>query len=106
MINSVYLTAEAEGALPDLSPRQRRKVRWWINRLAGDSQAGDHVRRVLIPPALRKRYGISNLWRGEIPGGWRLLYTIPTEAGRQNVVTILFIIDHKKYDRLFGYSTS
>lgn len=62
---------------------------------------GDPLRKELIPIALRKQ-GIQNLYRVELSGYWRMLYTI--EGSEVEILLfILEIIDHKKYNKLFGY---
>lgn len=68
--------------------------------------AGDHISKSKIPDSLRKEYGIDNLWRIELPEGWRALYTVISRPSEETTVSILRILSHKEYDRLFGYSTS
>ncbi len=89
-----------------LSAAQDKKLLWWRNRLAEDPTAGDNVRKDLIPRELKRRYGVENLWRAELPGGWRLLYTIAAKVDIRPQVRILRILAHKEYDRLFHYATS
>jgi len=67
---------------------------------------GGQIRKYRIPRDLKRRLGIENLWRAELPGGWRLLYTIVAKVDVRPEVRILRILDHKEYDRLFGYATS
>jgi hypothetical protein len=49
-----------------------------------------------------KEYGITNLWKYDLPNAWRLIYTI-----KEDEVTILNVIlewfDHKEYGRRFKY---
>jgi len=89
-----------------LSPVQVKKLLWWRDRLAEDPTAGDSIRKDQIPRGLRRRFGVENLWRAELPGGWRLLYTLAAKVDVRPQVRILRILTHKEYDRLFGYSTS
>jgi len=106
MIHHVLVSEEAASERRRLSPVQERKLRWWGDRLAGDPTAGDNIRKDLIPRDLKRRFGIENLWRAELPGGWRLLYTIVAKVDVRPEVRILRILTHKEYDRLFGYATS
>jgi len=40
----------------------------------------------------------------ELPNFWRMLYTLTAgSSGVEIVVLVLDIIDHKKYDKKFGY---
>ena len=59
---------------------------------------GDNIPKKLIP----KGYGVQNLWRVELNNFWRMLYTI---KGNQIEIVcfILGIIDHKEYNKKFGY---
>jgi len=89
-----------------LSSVQERKLLWWRDRLAIYPTAGDSIRKDLIPRDLKRRFGVENLWWAELPGGWRLLYTIVAKVDVRPEVRILRILAHKEYDRLFGYATS
>jgi hypothetical protein len=63
---------------------------------------GDAISKKLIPKKYIANYGISNLFRIELPQFWRMLYTI-TNDGAGVMVVILDILDHKKYNKKFGY---
>ena len=57
----------------------------------------------LIPSKWQK---YSNLWKYDLPKGWRLFYTVapPDESGE--VIVLAIILDwmsHKEYERLFKY---
>ncbi len=69
--------------------------------LLQNPQHGDPIRKELIPNEL-KQINIKNLYRVELSNFWRLLYTLEGNA-TQIFVFILKIIDHKEYDKLFGY---
>jgi len=63
-----------------------------------------------IPPARwpskYKHYGISNLWRYELSNrrpGWRLIYTIMPQGRVKILTAILDVLNHHRYDRMFGY---
>ena len=48
------------------------------------------------------KIGIKNLYRIELSNYWRMLYTI--EGTKIEIlVFVLKIVDHKKYNKLFGY---
>lgn len=71
--------------------------------LEADPFAGDRVPRDRWPPLYRE---MENLFRLALPDGFRAVYTILAYPGRNREVRVLWLGDHKKYDRLFGYSTS
>lgn len=102
----VWLSEEAVEDRKRLTKEQERKLIWWRNRLTQDVTVGDSIRKSLIPPVLKRNYEIDNLWRLELPGGWRALYTIASRPAGMPEVSILRILSHTDYDRLFGYSGS
>ncbi len=61
-----------------------------------------HIPRELIPKEYKQKYDIDNLWKYDLPNGWRLLYSL-----RREKVLLLAIIlewlDHKNYERRFKY---
>ncbi len=76
-----------------------------INRtteiLKTNPQYGDPIPKRLIPKSLIKE-NIQNLYRVELSNYWRMLYTI--EGTKVEIlVFVLKIMDHKEYDKLFGY---
>ena len=101
----VWLSEDAVRDLKLLSKEQKKKLLWWRDRLARDVMVGDHIRKSLIPIALKRKYEINNLWRLELPSGWRALYTIASKPAENPKVSILRIMSHKDYDHLFGYSS-
>lgn len=67
-------------------------------------QYGDPIAKKLIPEEYVKKYGITNLFRVELPNFWRMLYSV--EEGETQIEIIAFvldIIDHKDYDKKFKY---
>jgi mRNA-degrading endonuclease RelE of RelBE toxin-antitoxin system len=102
----VWLSEDAERDILALDPVQRRKLEWWARRLGEDVAVGEHIRGALIPAALRRKYDLENLWRLELPNGWRVLYTVLDSSEHGLAVSIVRILDHGAYDRLFGYRRS
>jgi len=49
-------------------------------------------------------YGITNLFRVELPQFWRMLYTLTNDESEIEIIAfVLDVMDHKQYDRKFGY---
>jgi Txe/YoeB family toxin of Txe-Axe toxin-antitoxin module len=73
-----------------------------ISDLKQNPQCGIKIPKKLWPREYVTKYGITNLWKYDLPNGWRLIYTIQT-----NDVMILNVIlewfSHKVYERRFGY---
>ncbi|MFH1065823.1 MAG: hypothetical protein V1734_04945 [Nanoarchaeota archaeon] len=65
--------------------------------------AGIQVPKRLIPKKYIQKYGLNNLWKYDMPKGWRLLYTITADNEVELISAILEWFDHKKYERRMGY---
>jgi len=63
---------------------------------------GIQVPKKLIPREYLKKFGVRNVWKYNLPGAWRLLYSV---EGKNLVIfsIILEWIDHKTYERRFKY---
>ncbi len=61
-------------------------------------QYGTQIPRKQIPNILP----VDNLWKVNLTGYWRLLYTLRGEK-LEIICFILEIVDHKKYNKIFGY---
>ncbi|MFA6048930.1 MAG: hypothetical protein WC792_03225 [Candidatus Micrarchaeia archaeon] len=65
---------------------------------------GDAISKDKIPHEYKQKYGITNLFRVELPQFWRMLYTLTNgESEIEIIAFVLEISDHGKYDKLFGY---
>ena len=63
---------------------------------------GIKVPRYLWPKEYIQKYAITNLWKLNLPKGWRLVYTI--EADEIKVMNIILEwMTHKEYERRFKY---
>lgn len=73
-------------------------------RLTSDPfSAGERLQKSHFP---RRFKDAPNLFRLALPDGWRALYVVHTRPKAAARVEIVFIGDHKRYDRLFGYKSS
>ncbi len=88
------------------SKTEDKKLYEWINRaldnLEGDAFCGIQIPKRLIPKIYIHKYAIDNLWKYDLPLGWRLIYSVANSE-----VCILSLIlewmNHKDYERRFGY---
>lgn len=76
-----------------------------MNDLEKNEQAGLRVPSKQWPKEYVQKYGVKNLWKYDLPNGWRVIYTI-----RGNNIEIISVvlewITHKDYERKFGYKRS
>lgn len=69
--------------------------------LKENPQFGDPIKKELIPSELKK-LGVQNLYRVELSNYWRMLYTIEGNSV-EILLFVLNIVDHKGYNKMFGY---
>ena len=83
-----------------------KKLFNFINRARNDllqnPLCGIHIPNRLIPEEYTKNYGLTNLWKYDLPDGWRLLYTLLGDE-LKIVAVILEWLTHKEYERRFSY---
>ena len=78
-----------------------------VKNLKKNPECGNKIQKNLWPKKYKKDKNINNLWRYELSRRkpcWRLLYTImPTSNKIIFLSTIIDVLDHHQYDRLFRY---
>ncbi len=73
-----------------------------ITDLKKEPLCGIKISKKMWPKMYIQKYEVTNLWKYDLPNGWRLVYTIKTdEIMILNVILEWF--DHKEYERRFGY---
>jgi len=73
-----------------------------LKNIKVDYKYGDLIPRKYISKATIEKYGIDKIFRVELIGYWRLLYTIIGEEAKI-IAFILEYMDHNKYNKIFGY---
>lgn len=73
-----------------------------IKDLKKNPFCGVRVASKLWPKEYVKKYEIDNLWKYDLPDGWRLVYTV---KGNDLEIISIFIewFDHKSYEKRFKY---
>jgi hypothetical protein len=64
-----------------------------------DRYYGKVIEDYRIPEEYKTKYGVKNLFKVELPGFWRMLYTLTNEESAEIIAFVLGIMDHKEYDR-------
>jgi len=85
---------------------QDKQLYTFINRAIDDLKinptCGTKIQKKLWPKEYIKKYKITNLWKYDLPNGWRLIYTIEADEVKiMNVILEWF--GHKEYERRFKY---
>jgi len=101
-LNKVVYEEKSKGIESSFHQSLLRSVNRVRDLLKKNPFAGEQVKKKQIPEKYIKKYDAENLWRIELTDRWRLVYTI-TGNKVEIVAFILDILNHKKYDKVFGY---
>ena len=74
-----------------------------IKDLRENAFFGIQIPKKLFPKEYVQKYKINNLWKYDLPNGWRLIYTITPENEVDLISAILEWFDHKEYEKRFRY---
>lgn len=79
-----------------------RQIDHALSDIEENAFCGIQIPKRLIPKEYKKKYGITNLWKYDLPEGWRLIYSI----AKGEIIVISLILEwlnHKNYERRFNY---
>jgi hypothetical protein len=94
-------TADDSGAKPT-SKQLLDSIDMSILRLKANPFYGDQIPRKYLSKALISSFGTDKLFRIELVGFWRLIYTVIGNEAKI-VALILEYMNHDRYNKLFGY---
>ena len=76
-----------------------------IEILKANPEYGTHVQKDRIPKEYVRDYDVNNLWKVDLSGAWRMIYTI--RGNEVEIISlILDIMDHRDYEKKFKYKKS
>ena len=97
---------EVYSYLKQESSKTERTILNAINQKKGlikeDFHYGEPVAKNLIPKEYKEKYSITNLFWVSLPNYWRMLYTL-TNKEIEIIAFVLDIMNHKEYNKKFGY---
>jgi len=101
----VFISEELEKEYEELpkGDQIKKSIKRAIEDLKQNAFWGIQIPKRLIPEEYIKRYNAKNLWKYDLPNGWRLIYTITNENEIELISAILEWFDHKDYERRFQY---
>lgn len=82
----------------------KKNIKRAIKDIESNAFFGIQIPKRLIPIEYIKKYKITNLWKYDLPDGWRLIYSITTPTKIKIITIILEWFNHKNYERKFKYS--
>lgn len=101
----VFISEELEDDFNSLKiddPIRKAMVRAIVD-LKQNAFSGIQIPKRLFPKEYVQKYGITNLWKYDLPRGWRLLYTVTSDNEVELISAILEWFDHKDYEKRFKY---
>ena len=101
----VFVDKELEISFNELSDNDpiKRGIIQAISAIQENFSCGRNVKKELIPRKLIEKYELTNLWIYDLPNGWRLLYSVTSGGEIEIIAVILDWMNHKDYNRLFGF---
>jgi hypothetical protein len=101
----VFASDELEQAFISLAITDpiRKAIARAVLDLRENAFCGTQIPKRLFPKEYVREYGITNLWKYDLPLGWRLLYTVAAQDEVEIISAILDWSDHKTYERRFKY---
>lgn len=73
-----------------------------ISKIIENPYCGIKIPRKVWPKEYISNYNITNLWKYDLPNGWRLIYTI--QGSKIEIISVIIEwFCHKKYERKFNY---
>ncbi len=81
----------------------KKAIKRALEDLKTNAFSGIQIPKRLFPKKYIEKYCITNLWKYDLPRGWRLIYTITAEDEVKIVCAILEWFNHKDYEKRFKY---
>ena len=105
ILEVIFANKKLEKSFLDMDENDEVKkgIKKAIKQLMENPFAGIQIPKKLIPSEYTKRYGIKNLWKYDLPNGWRLIYSITTPSKIEILSVIIEWFNHKNYERRFRY---
>lgn len=101
-LNKIVGEEVKKGVTNSIHQQLLKSIKQKTELLKINPQAGIHIPKRLIPKVYIDKYDANNLWKIDLSGYWRMIYTLrTTEIEITNFV--LDFLDHETYDKVFGY---
>lgn len=81
----------------------KKQIDTAMDLLKSKPDAGNSIERNRWPSKYIHEHDITNLFRYQLPDGYRLIYTIMSQ-GNEIICVLLEVFNHKEYEQRFGYT--
>lgn len=101
-LNAVVGREKVKGLKTSDYQKLLKSINQKIDLLKDNPQYGIHIPKNKTPPIYIKKYDVNNLWKVNLVGAWRMIYTI--KGSEVDIIAlILDLMNHKDYNKKFGY---
>lgn len=107
-VNVAFISQKLKGQFESLNSGkfEDQQLYKFIDRalddIKKDPTCGIKIPKKLWPREYVQSYGITNLWKYDLPNAWRLIYTLESDEVRI-VGIVLEWFSHKDYEKKFNY---
>ena len=101
----VFADAKTEKEFSKLNDHDeiKRYLKRAIEDIKQNAFCGIPIPKRLIPREYVQKHGTKNLWKYDLPDGWRIVYSIITPNKVEILAVILEWFDHSDYEKRFEY---
>jgi hypothetical protein len=101
-LNKVVGKEISEGITSSEYQTLLNSIKQKVELLRDNPQYGIHIQKNKIPKKYIEQFEVNNLWKVNLSGAWRMIYTI-RGSNVEIISLVLDIINHKNYNKIFGY---
>lgn len=80
-----------------------RLINQAMDNIEKNAFCGIQVPKRQIPKEYIQDYGVANVWKYDLPRGWRIIYSIKGEETYIVSIILEWFFSHKDYGRRFNY---
>ena len=101
----VFISEKLEKTFDSIPENEvlKKHIKKAIENLKENALAGTRIPKRLFPREYIVRYNVTNLWKYDLPDGWRLIYTLVSPNKVEILSVILEWFNHPDYERKFHY---
>lgn len=104
-LNAVVGEEIAKGITSSDHQTLLNSIKQKIELLKANPEYGIHIPKDRIPKEYVRDYDVNNLWKANLSDGWRMVYTI--RGSEVEIISlVLDIMNHRDYEKKFGYRKS
>lgn len=104
-LNEVVGTERKKGVKNSYNQTLFNSIKQKIEFLKDNPEYGKHLSKNKIPKEYIRKYDVNNIWKVNLSGAWRMIYTI--KGNEVEIISlILDLLNHKDYEKKFNYKKS